>query len=234
MDLKEEEILGDHASSHWYYASKAAAMRAYLRKKSYQHVLDVGAGSGFFSKHLLERGIAGRATLVDTGYDREHTETHHGRQVDYRTDYANADFDLALFMDVLEHVPDPVALLKHYLDIAKPGTEVFVSVPAFKFLWSGHDDFLGHYRRYTTRGLRENLTGAGLRIDNCTYYFGFVFPIAAARRLLSRSNGTTGSDLKVHHPMTNAVLSAICTAELPFVRLNGVAGLSVFGSASKT
>jgi hypothetical protein len=62
MDLKEEEILGGKVESHWYYASKAAAMQAYLDKDHYAHVLDVGAGSGFFTKHLLKAGAAKRGT----------------------------------------------------------------------------------------------------------------------------------------------------------------------------
>ena len=44
-------------------------------------------------------------------------------------------------MDVLEHVADDLALLKEYVDKARPGTAFLITVPAFQFLWSGHDDF---------------------------------------------------------------------------------------------
>ena len=55
MDLKEQEILGEGADAHWYYRAKSAAMLRMLRGGSVDEVLDVGAGSGFFSRVLLDR-----------------------------------------------------------------------------------------------------------------------------------------------------------------------------------
>ena len=54
-----------------------------------------------------------------------------------------------LLMDVLEHVDDDVGLLRAYAEPARPGTRFIVSVPAFSWLWSAHDEFLEHRRRYT-------------------------------------------------------------------------------------
>ena len=50
MDLKEEDILGEAISEHWYYRSKTSALLDYVKKLNPQSVLDIGAGSGFFSK----------------------------------------------------------------------------------------------------------------------------------------------------------------------------------------
>ena len=55
MDLKEEDILGADIAQHWYYRSKAAALRRVVADVNPQRLLDVGAGSGFFSRHLLEQ-----------------------------------------------------------------------------------------------------------------------------------------------------------------------------------
>jgi len=55
MDIKETEILGADAGSHWYYRSKAEAVVRCLDGIAYDTVLDVGAGSGFFSRHLMSR-----------------------------------------------------------------------------------------------------------------------------------------------------------------------------------
>ena len=69
------------------------------------------------------------------------------------------------------------------------------------------------------------------------YYFGFVFPLAAAVRLLGRLLGKNtdepSSDLKQHGALTNGLLSLLCKAELPFFRFNRLAGLSVFCLAQK-
>ena len=50
MDLKEEDILGADIGRHWYYRSKAAALRRAVSGLRPKHLLDVGAGSGFFSR----------------------------------------------------------------------------------------------------------------------------------------------------------------------------------------
>jgi len=49
MDLKEIDILGDDIVQHWYYRSKAQAMTRLLGKAQQSTILDVGAGSAFFS-----------------------------------------------------------------------------------------------------------------------------------------------------------------------------------------
>ena len=58
MDLKETDILGDAINEHWYYCSKAAATRRLLGDAPITRILDVGAGSGFFSHHLLTQTSA--------------------------------------------------------------------------------------------------------------------------------------------------------------------------------
>jgi SAM-dependent methyltransferase len=236
MDIKEEAILGDQAGNHWYYASKAAFLERSLPRRTYRHVLDVGAGSGFFARYLLERGLAGRATCVDIGYDREWTQTVAGRQLDHVNSYTGGEEDLLLFMDVLEHVPDDVALLGEYVSRAPSGSDVFISVPAFRFMWSAHDEFLEHYRRYVTAQLRQVVGHAGLEVLSCSYGFGGIFPIALARRLLDRwwrPNREPSSDLRLHSASVNSTLKAICAIEKPLVRFNRLAGLSVFCTARK-
>ncbi len=52
-------------------------------------------------------------------------------------------------MDVIEHVEDDVGLVRGYVDKVAGGTRFIVTVPALMWLWSGHDVFLEHYRRYT-------------------------------------------------------------------------------------
>ena len=55
MDLKEEDILGDSVEKHWYYRSKSAALYRLVKSLKMRCIMDIGAGSGFFSKELLSR-----------------------------------------------------------------------------------------------------------------------------------------------------------------------------------
>jgi len=233
MDLKEEDILGADIAQHWYYRSKAAALRRMVGFLAPRRILDVGAGSGFFSRHLLTDAGAQSALCVDIGYERDRDESEAGKPVLYRRDCQATDCDLVLMMDVLEHVDDYTGLVRHYAAKVPPGAHFLVTVPAFRFLWSGHDVFLEHKRRYTLSGIEQTLRDAGLEVVKGAYYFGLVFPLAAAVRLATRGDTQPRSSLKKHGALTNGLLAAACTAELPLFPINRLAGLSAFVLAKK-
>ncbi|MBP6770036.1 MAG: class I SAM-dependent methyltransferase [Reyranella sp.] len=233
MDLKEEDILGAGIGSHWYYRSKAAALRRAVGSFAPKRLLDVGAGSGFFSRHLLERTQAESALCVDIGYAADRDDRVAGKPVLYRRDTGPTDCDLVLMMDVLEHVDDDRGLVRHYADKVPGGAHFLVTVPAFEFLWSGHDVFLEHKRRYTLPEIETAMRDAGLEIVRGSYYFGLVFPLAAAVRLADRNTTEPRSSLKKQGALTNALLTAICAAELPLFSVNRLAGLSCFVLARK-
>jgi SAM-dependent methyltransferase len=233
MDLKEEDILGADIARHWYYRSKAAALRRAVAGLRPRHLLDVGAGSGFFSRHLLAETAAESALCVDIGYAADRDDSAAGKPVRYRRDIGPTDCDLVLMMDVLEHVDDDRSLVRHYADRVPVGAHFLVTVPAFSFLWSGHDVFLEHKRRYRLREIEAVLRDAGLEIVRGTYYFGLVFPLAAAVRLADRNTTEPRSSLKKHGAFTNGLLAALCAAELPLFPVNRLAGLSAFVLAKK-
>ena len=155
MDLKEEEILGEFVEQHWYYRSKAAALLRLTNSLQARSILDVGAGSGFFSRALLTKTMAQEALCVDPFYQEERDESVVGKPMQFRRNCNTTDADLLLMMDVLEHVEDDLGLLLSYVNKIPSGAHVMATVPAFKFLWSSHDEFLGHYRRYTLKQLAE-------------------------------------------------------------------------------
>jgi len=233
MDLKEEDILGADIGRHWYYRSKAAALRRAVGWLEPRRILDVGAGSGFFSRHLLASGGPQSALCVDIGYAAERDDQVAGKPVHYRRACGQTDCDLVLMMDVLEHVDDDRGLVRQYAGCVPGGAHFLVTVPAFRFLWSGHDLFLEHKRRYRLGEIEAVLREAGLHVVLGAYYFGAIFPLAAAARLATRGDATPRSSLRKHGPITNALLTAVCAAELPLFQVNRLAGLSAFVLARK-
>jgi len=237
MDLKEEEILGDQVDAHWYYKAKAAALLKDCAGLNPISILDIGAGSGFFSHQLLAHTTAARATCVDIGYAQDRDELCAGKPLHFRRAIAASDADLVLAMDVIEHVGDDASLMRPYVERVPAGARFVFSVPAFGFLWSGHDVFLGHHRRYTLAELERSIATFGLVLDWSHYYYGLVFPLAVATRVLERVKPGQGSEpksqLRRHGTVVNATLSALCAVERPFMRANKLGGLTVFAGCHK-
>lgn len=237
MDLKEAGILGSAETEqrHWYYVSKARALERCVADRPAARILDVGAGSGFFSRTLLRDTDAQSAVCVDPGYTHEWSETEGSKTISFRRHGSAASADLILLMDVLEHVDDDLELLRGYVRQVQPGARFVVSVPAFDWLWSAHDVFLEHRRRYTLRQLLHLVGAAGLQPTSSFYFFGALLPAVAARRLAARLKRfrVPESDLRRHHPLTNAVFTAICLAEATVARYNRAFGLTAFVVAEK-
>jgi SAM-dependent methyltransferase len=231
MDIKETEILGADAGNHWYYRSKAEALERCLDGIAYENVLDVGAGSGFFSRHMLAHTRARAAYCVDPNYPNEWQETVAGKPLQFLRGTDSIGADLVLLMDVLEHVDDDVGLLREYVRKSLPNAAFLISVPAFQWMWSAHDVFLGHRRRYTLPQLESTVRAAGLEVLKSHYFYGAVFPLAAAVRLLRRpraGKGSASSDLSRHSRPVNSLLHAVCRGETAVMEHNRAFGLSVF------
>lgn len=150
----------------------------------------------------------------------------------FRRDGGPEVADLHLLMDVIEHVPDDAALINEYVEDAPQGSLFFVSVPAFEFLWSGHDVFLGHYRRYTLRQAERVVRSCGLTVLSGRYLYGSTFPLVAGVRLVKRRRGDVGSDMTSPSTVTNSVLDRVMSVENRW-RGNRVAGSTAIVVARK-
>jgi 2-polyprenyl-3-methyl-5-hydroxy-6-metoxy-1,4-benzoquinol methylase len=239
MDAKEIDILGDQISDHWYYIAKSRALIQFLDGYRVNEILDVGAGSGFFAKELMRAGICNRALCVDTAYVADQAQLYRDKPLIFVRRVDGVTQDLILMMDVIEHVVDDVGFIRSYTDGMPRGGTLLITVPAFQFLWSGHDVFLEHKRRYTLSSLRRTVEAAGLEVVRGRYFFLILFPIICAIRFWKRarlmfSRSAPGSDLRVHSAQTNVVLTAIHEFERrTLFHCNRFAGLSIFCLAKK-
>ncbi|AMK77233.1 MULTISPECIES: methyltransferase domain-containing protein [Methylomonas] len=240
MDVKEEDILGESVYGHWYYVSKGNVIRHLLKPVAGKSVLDVGAGSGVFSKSLMNHDLVENARCVDTAYEvDEKLESYKGKCIRFVRSVKSADESLVLMIDVLEHVEDDLVVLKYYSDQIPSGGHVLISVPAFNFLWSGHDVFLEHKRRYTLAKLERLVNSAGLEVVKGRYFFGFLFPVVAVIRLIKRALLNAGqlsakSDLTKSNNFVNFLLIAVHVIELKVLfSVNRIVGLTAFCLAKK-
>ena len=184
-----------------------------------QRLLDVGAGSGFFSRHLLAEAGAQSALCVDVGYERDRDETRRpASRCSTAATAAPTDCDLVLMMDVLEHVDDDRGLVRHYADQGAVG-RAFPGDRARPSASCGAATTSSSSTSGATRWPRSSrpCATAGLEVVRGAYYFGVVFPLAAAVRLATRNDPTPRSSLKKHGALTNGLLAAACAAGAPAV-----------------
>ncbi len=131
-------------------------------------------------------------------------------------------FDLVVALDVLEHIDDDRASLKELWNQLRPGGHLFVTVPAYQFLWSHHDEVHHHKRRYTRGQLAALMTESGFDLSRVTYFNTFLFPAVATLRFANSILGRKGSDDAMPSPRLNALLRRVFESEahlLPFVSL---------------
>lgn len=241
MDVLEKEQLSrQQALCHWYYGAKYILLKAWLlslgANLNTATLADIGCGEGLFLELIARDKVMPPEHLlgVDPALDSKHT-FYDGRihVVKQLTD--DQVLQIALLMDVLEHVPDDKAVLQNTLTHCSSGAGVFITVPAFMSLWSSHDRYLGHKRRYNIRSLRELLSSVHeLEVKKLYYYYAPIFPLAVLVRLWRRYAGSDGqSDLRVVPESINAILLALAHCEAKLACKNKLAGLSVVAECLK-
>ncbi len=222
MDLKELDRV--NPESHWYYQSKLVAILRLIKKSKSTptSIVDVGAGSGFFGKSIQENLRTSNLLCVDTNYESEWNEPG----IQFKKSSSGISGDLYLFIDVLEHVKDDRALVNEYLNNARAGSLFIVTVPAFMSLWSGHDEYLEHFKRYRVCELEILVEELGASTISKGYLFSTIFPIAWAVRRL-QSNKSRDSSMKEISVPINALLRFVISTEHKLLR-NKLFGLSAY------
>ncbi|MHC4515836.1 MAG: class I SAM-dependent methyltransferase [Planctomycetota bacterium] len=142
-------------------------------------ILEVGCGAGGM---LAPLSRFGRVHGVDVAHDYMQYCQHRGykRVVTgngYQLPFADDSFDLVALFDVIEHIEDDRQVLAEVKRILKPDGQVFISVPAYQFLFSQNDRIAHHLRRYTSQKLSQVLTSVGLKPRKLTYFNTFLFPL---------------------------------------------------------
>jgi SAM-dependent methyltransferase len=127
-------------------------------------------------------------------------------------------WDAVCLFDVLEHVDDEAGALAACRRLLAPGGRLFVTVPAYAWLWSRHDELLGHRRRYTAGRLRRAAGAAGLAPERLTYFNTLLAPPIMAVRLARAALRRPGHDLARPGPLVNRGLAACFAAEARLLR----------------
>lgn len=150
-------------------------------------IFDIGGGNGFVTKLMNDCGY--ETFLVEPGIQGIKNAKSRGITNLLCSTFWDAKFKkgcisaIGIF-DVLEHIENDLDFLKKILWHLETEGILYLTVPAYQFLWSQEDNFAGHYRRYTLKKLTKLLVDSGFEIKYKTYFFSFLpIPILFFRTL---------------------------------------------------
>ncbi|HOF88872.1 MAG TPA: class I SAM-dependent methyltransferase [Armatimonadota bacterium] len=207
-------------TTHWWFTARRAILlrllRRYLPPAAERRIVDLGCGTGAFLDALASLGDA---VGVDSAPEavaysaRRGVSVRPGALPDHLP-LSPDSADLVTLLDVLEHLEDDAAGLRAAARLLRPGGLLLCTVPAFEWLWSGHDTLHAHRRRYTRAGLRALLVDAGLAPVRVSYFNTWLLPaIAGVRLLRGGRRAAPRSDAQPVAAPYNALLRAVFASE---------------------
>ncbi len=207
---------------HWWWRARERLLVRTLRQASppegFGPILDVGCGDGLFFDRLRDfgrpEGLEADASLI-TDAGRRRGPIHAGTLDDgFEPDHR---FGLITMLDVLEHLPDPGAALARARELLAPGGSLLLTVPAFRWLWTAHDDFNHHVTRYTRPELRRQVEEAGFGEVKSHYFFHWLVVAKLAVKIKEKLGGRSGP-AELPTPVINRALLALCRLEQRLLR----------------
>lgn len=178
--------------SFWFRHRNNCIVELVKKFSLHENFFDVGGGNGYVSLGLQNAGI--NVALLEPGISGvinakkrniENVVCATTQNCGLASEFVE---NIGVF-DVVEHISDEQDFLRSCHKMLKTNGKIFVTVPAFKFLWSKEDDYSGHFRRYTINTLKTSLENAGFKLLYTSYLFSpLPLPIYFMRTLPSKLN----------------------------------------------
>lgn len=188
-------------------------------------LLELGLGHGItaaaFGNHFQRHVVIDASPAVIENFRKRYPDSKAEIVESYFENFETSErFDVIVFGFILEHVDDPVLVLKHFKQFLAPGGRMFVTVPNAEVLnrrlghlagmladmteLSEHDHLLGHKRYYTVKTLTQDLERAGYAVRRLE---GIYLKPLTTRQMLS-------------HNFSQAVIDAFCTIAIDYPELS--------------
>lgn len=227
-------------SSYWWFVArnkivKKLALRfAQLERGDF--ILDVGCGTGGFAKLLSQEF---NVLCLDTSSIALEYCQRRGLTNVFQMkieDFPKGKYNIkSIFMlDVIEHIENDYSAIQRAYDLLEAGGTLILTVPAYRWLWSRHDEIHMHKRRYTRKEIKKLLTVSGFEVIFVSYFNFFLFLPAVFKRLVDKNSESKVEPVEPVSKVMNIILQTIFMSEmylLPLVSLPF--GLSVIAIAKK-
>ncbi len=206
----------------FWFAHRAACLLSVLRQfPPTGAIYDIGGGNGYVTRTFCNGGFD--AVLVEPGEAGVRNAMARGVSEVVCATLATAQFraeslPAAGIFDVLEHIGDDAAFLCELHRCLAPKGRLYITVPAFSWLWSDDDVKAGHFRRHTLSSMRGRLGATGFKPLYATYFFSLLpLPIFFWRSLRSwfgRRTPPRADYAGQHQPRARSFTDRVWAAEL--------------------
>lgn len=166
----ESAAVAEVAEGSWWFQLRNRLLVDLIDRQGRPAVLwEIGSGTGAVSLALSGAGLA--MVAVEPGRAGAEQAAFRGQ-----TSIAATLEELGLptsglpgigLFDVIEHLERPEELLTECRRVLAPGSPIFLTVPAYAFLWNDADVHARHFRRYRPREVRRLLTTCGFEVTSC-------------------------------------------------------------------
>lgn len=232
VEVAEYWKLAEVEDRIWYMRALHAHVRrglaqAGLASGAGAHLLDAGCGTGGLILRLGRRepqwtwaGLDYSPLACELARRRcPAAEVHEGSVT--ALPFGDAVFDAVVSADVICQVPYPdeaARAVREFARVVRPGGPVVVNVPAYRWMWSYHDDTCQTRHRFLRRQLVALFEAAGLQPVMSTHWNCLPFPLLVLKRKVFRRAADT-SDVRAFPAPVERLFDGVMAVERAMLRL---------------
>lgn len=245
MDIRETVDFSTNIRRHFWEIARLNFIRKLidLSVASPEQVLDIGCGDCFVLHELANHFPTSTFIGIDTALTEVMIEQISLRNSENKNIFIFKNWNkekikkinLILLLDVLEHIEEEETFLRGLHDVMSPGSKIIITVPAFQKLFTDHDRYLKHFRRYNRTGLQNILEKSGFRVNHSGYIFCSLLPFRILQKLF-RAKSSQKENLQAANRFINTIATILLNIDswlcfaLSRIRIY-IPGLSCFATA---
>ena len=246
MEPNQYKYMFDSENKHWWYIGNHENFMNILKRynilKKGIRVLDAGCGTGMWlqilknSYDISETGIDNREIALE--YAKTRCNMNLLLEDINKSVFNESSFDLITSFDVISSKGvDENIVIKNFYTYLKNDGYLLLTVPAFQFLYSKHDEVVYTDTRYSKRRLESLIKNNGFEIVKISYCVSLLFPLAVIKRTFDKifnSEDKVHNEVKMPSAIINRLFLSVMRIEnYLFKHISFPFGLSVMVLAKK-